>query len=133
MHWILLCFITLLLSLTPSSFADITNNGIPNCTVPSGNAVNLNPVAAQDQLRFAVIAHYSILSTFFHSPEQAARDAAAIVNVDIEWQRHVINTGETMAEDIRDAVDRVCKLGFSKKKKKIKTDKGFGYDRMSMR
>lgn len=66
----------------------------------------------RDQLRFAVIAHYSILSTFFHSPEQAARDAAAIVNVDIEWQRHIVNTGETMAQDILDAVDRVCKNRF---------------------
>ncbi|KAI7874924.1 hypothetical protein K492DRAFT_211261 [Lichtheimia hyalospora FSU 10163] len=106
MHWILLYFTTLLLPLISHAADTYSNNGIPNCTHPPGDHVNLNPAASRDQLRFAVIAHYSVLSTFFHSPETAARDAAGIVGVEIEWQRHIVNTGETMAQDIRDAVDR---------------------------
>ncbi|KAI7854345.1 hypothetical protein BDC45DRAFT_509239 [Circinella umbellata] len=45
------------------------------------------------------------MATFFHSPEQGARDAAAIMDIQIEWNRHLINTGSKMTTDIRTAVD----------------------------
>ena len=47
------------------------------------------------------------MATFFHNPEQGARDAAAIMDIQVDWNRHLINTGSKMTKDIRTAVDNV--------------------------
>lgn len=56
---------------------------------------------------FAIISHDSIIATYFHNPEQAARDTAAILNVQIEWDRHVNNSVSTMVDNIYNAVRNV--------------------------
>ena len=55
--------------------------------------------------RVAFISHDSAISTFFHNPEQGSRDAANIVNVDIEWNRYMTTSEEDMHQDILHAVD----------------------------
>ncbi|ORY98558.1 hypothetical protein BCR43DRAFT_543258 [Syncephalastrum racemosum] len=59
----------------------------------------------KDRTRIVVISHDSAMETFFHSPEQGARDASAILDIGFEWNRHLINSGQKMTTDIRNAVD----------------------------
>ncbi|KAG2235247.1 hypothetical protein INT48_004714 [Thamnidium elegans] len=51
------------------------------------------------------ISHDSAIATFFHNPEQGSRDAANIVDMDVEWNRYLTTTEARMAQDIRHAVD----------------------------
>lgn len=60
--------------------------------------------------RIAVISHDSAMASFFHQPEQGARDAAAITDIHVEWNRHLVNTGSKMTKDIETAVDNVYGL-----------------------
>lgn len=60
--------------------------------------------------RIAVISHDSAMASFFHQPEQGARDAAAITDIHVEWNRHLVNTGSKMTKDIQTAVDNACDL-----------------------
>ncbi|KAI8391178.1 uncharacterized protein BYT42DRAFT_602084 [Radiomyces spectabilis] len=55
--------------------------------------------------RIAVISHDSIVTTFVHNPEQGARDAAAILDLRIDWNRHLVDSDSKMTGDIRNAVD----------------------------
>lgn len=55
--------------------------------------------------RIAFISHDSAIATFFHNPEQGSRDAANIVDVDIEWNRYLTTTEARMSQDIIHAVD----------------------------
>ncbi|KAF7727728.1 hypothetical protein EC973_007187 [Apophysomyces ossiformis] len=46
------------------------------------------------------------MDSSFHNPEQGARDAAAILDMDLTWTKHLINTTSKMTADVRNAVDR---------------------------
>lgn len=72
---------------------------IPTCG-PSGNAIS-----KRDRPRISFISHDSAISTFFHNPEQGSRDAANIVDVNVEWNRYLTTSEEQMHESIRRAVD----------------------------
>lgn len=87
-------------SQTKYGFDDEQNRAtfLPNCSQLSTKP--LRP-------RIAVISHDSSLATFLHNPEQGARDAAAIMDINVEWNRHLINTGSKMTMDIKSAVDNV--------------------------
>ena len=75
---------------------------IPQCAISQHYNPNERP-------KIAVISHDSAISTFAQNPEQGARDAAAILDVQIDWNRHFINSASKMIADIRDAVDNVRK------------------------
>jgi hypothetical protein len=55
----------------------------------------------------AVIAHNSAIGTFHQSSEQGARDAAAILDIQLDWNRHFINSASKMKADIYEAVNSV--------------------------
>lgn len=74
---------------------------IPQCATSQYYDPDVRP-------KVAVISHDSAISTFAQNPEQGARDAAAILDVQIDWNRHFINSASKMIADIRDAVDNVC-------------------------
>jgi hypothetical protein len=57
--------------------------------------------------RIAFVSHDSAMATFFHNPEQGSRDAANMVDVDVEWNRYLTASESTMVKDIRNAVDNV--------------------------
>jgi hypothetical protein len=57
--------------------------------------------------RVAFVSHDSASSTFYQNPEQGSRDAAGIVDLDIEWNRYLFNSGARMAKDIDTAVKNV--------------------------
>lgn len=79
---------------------------LPSCNRPYD--VNASSEKKQkDRTRIVVISHDSAMETFFHSPEQGARDASAILDIGFEWNRHLINSGQKMTTDIRNAVDSV--------------------------
>ncbi|KAI8344603.1 hypothetical protein BC941DRAFT_409088 [Chlamydoabsidia padenii] len=78
---------------------------LPSCTTPINQQ--------QRKPRIAVFSHNEAnAASYFHHPEQGALDAATIVDVQIEWNRHLVTTGLKMSDDIKAAVDQV------KKKKK---------------
>ncbi|KAI8636414.1 periplasmic binding protein-like I [Parasitella parasitica] len=77
------------------TFRDTT---IPQCATSD----YYNP---NDRPKIAVISHDSAISTFTQDPEQGARDAAAILDVQIDWNKHFINSASKMIADIYDAVD----------------------------
>ncbi|KAG0191348.1 hypothetical protein DFQ28_000361 [Apophysomyces sp. BC1034] len=52
-----------------------------------------------------MISHDLAMDTSFHNPEQGARDAAAILDMDLTWTKHLVNTTSKMTADIRNAVD----------------------------
>lgn len=75
---------------------------LPACGVTTTKLV-------KKRFRIAFISHDSAIATFFHNPEQGSRDAANIIDVDIEWNHYLSITPAKMAKDIHDAVDSVCK------------------------
>ncbi|CEP15224.1 hypothetical protein [Parasitella parasitica] len=80
---------------TQLTFRDTT---IPQCATSNYYDPNARP-------KIAVISHDSAISTFTQNPEQGARDAAAILDVQVDWNRHFINSVSKMIADIYDAVD----------------------------
>ncbi|KAI8644223.1 hypothetical protein BD408DRAFT_401184 [Parasitella parasitica] len=56
--------------------------------------------------RIAFISHESAIATFFHNPEQGSRDAANLVDVDVEWNHYLAKSESKMAQDIHDAVNK---------------------------
>lgn len=72
---------------------------LPKCG-PIGNAMR-----KRARPRISFISHDSAISTFFHNPEQGSRDAANIVDVNVEWNRYLTTSKEQMHESIRRAVD----------------------------
>lgn len=64
-----------------------------------------NTLILKKRHRIAFISHDSAIATFFHNPEQGSRDAASIVDIDVEWNRYLTTTESRMAQDIRHAVD----------------------------
>ncbi|KAI9499446.1 hypothetical protein BDB00DRAFT_866325 [Zychaea mexicana] len=73
---------------------------VPSC------AANETALVPSTRLRIAVISHFSIVSTFFLNPETAAREAASLLNIELEWDRHVVSSTEKMSRDIKSAVER---------------------------
>lgn len=63
------------------------------------------PTIPKKRKRIAFISHESAIATFFHNPEQGSRDAANIVDVDIEWNRYLARSESNMAQDIHNAVN----------------------------
>ncbi|KAI8146513.1 hypothetical protein BJV82DRAFT_710612 [Fennellomyces sp. T-0311] len=84
-----------------SNRSDMVDQQVRSPRLPNCSRSN----AAVSRPRIAVISHDSAMATFFHNPEQGARDAAAIMDIQVEWNRHLINTGSKMTNDIRTAVD----------------------------
>ena len=80
--------------------------GYPN-VVPTCKSNHTSIIQPGTKLRVAVISHYSIVATFFSSPEAAAREAASLLNIELEWDRHVISSSVKMKEDIQNALGRV--------------------------
>lgn len=73
---------------------------LPSCTTPG--------TQQQRKPRIAVFSHNEAnAASYFHHPEQGALDAATIVDVQIEWNRHLVTTGLKMSDDIKAAVDQV--------------------------
>ncbi|KAI9245683.1 hypothetical protein BDA99DRAFT_543582 [Phascolomyces articulosus] len=89
------------ISTTENRIAAAVDQQVPPPHLPNCSRSNASP----PKPRIAVISHDSAMATFFHNPEQGARDAAAIMDIQIEWNRHLINTGSKMTTDIRAAVD----------------------------
>ncbi|KAI8968049.1 hypothetical protein BDF20DRAFT_205332 [Mycotypha africana] len=95
---------TLLLALiafTETSFQlDYSNkkSKVPECSKNPNYNANIRP-------RIAVISHDSAINTFTQNPEQGARDAATILDVQLEWNSHFINSASKMKSDIYDAVN----------------------------
>lgn len=77
--------------------------------IPSCNDKHASSIQGR-RPRIAVISHDSAMASFFHQPEQGARDAAAITDIHVEWNRHLVNTGSKMTKDIQTAVDNACDL-----------------------
>ncbi|CAO3621699.1 unnamed protein product [Cunninghamella blakesleeana] len=70
---------------------------LPTCNLPT----NLR------KPRIAVFSHDEAnTANYFHHPEQGALDAATIVDVQIEWNRHLVTNGLKMSDDIKSAVDQ---------------------------
>lgn len=63
------------------------------------------PALVKKRHRIAFISHDAVISTFYHNPEQGSRDAANIVDIDVEWNRYLTTTESKMAQDIRHATD----------------------------
>ncbi|KAI8379100.1 uncharacterized protein BYT42DRAFT_567469 [Radiomyces spectabilis] len=97
-NYLWLCLIFLLAYFNTTLAA---KSGIPHCK--STNVTN----GTKPRQRIAVISHDSAIVTFFHNPEQGARDAATILDIDLTWNRHFINSVEKMQADIYAAVTRV--------------------------
>ncbi|KAI7847844.1 hypothetical protein BDC45DRAFT_336886 [Circinella umbellata] len=73
--------------------------------VPPCKTNDTSLIQSGTKLRVAVISHYSIVATFFANPEAAAREAASLLNMELEWDRHVISSSAKMKEDIQNALD----------------------------
>jgi len=98
LYFILTLFIfNLIRQTTQLTFQKTT---IPQCATSQHYDPDVRP-------KIAVISHDSAISTFAQNPEQGARDAAAILDVQIDWNRHFINSASKMIADIHDAVDNV--------------------------
>ena len=80
--------------------------GYPSA-VPTCESNHTSIIQPGTKLRVAVISHYSIVATFFTNPEAAAREAASLLNMELEWDRHVISSSAKMKEDIQSALGRV--------------------------
>ncbi|ORZ20482.1 hypothetical protein BCR42DRAFT_434868 [Absidia repens] len=80
---------------------------LPTCSVSTTtNSVSGNS-QQQRKPRIAVFSHNEAnAASYFHHPEQGALDAATIVDVQIEWNRHLVTTGLKMSDDIKAAVDQ---------------------------
>lgn len=99
---ILIIIILLILNLIQRSIQlTFQKTTIPQCAASEYYDPNARP-------KIAIISHDSAISTFTQNPEQGARDAAAILDVQIDWNRHFINSASKMITDIYDAVDNVC-------------------------
>ncbi|KAI9470490.1 MAG: periplasmic binding protein domain-containing protein [Benjaminiella poitrasii] len=72
---------------------------IPSCSLSENYDPHKRP-------HVAVISHDSAISTFAQNPEQGARDAAAVLDIELEWNQHFINSVSKMKADIYDAVDK---------------------------
>ncbi|KAI9275752.1 hypothetical protein BDA99DRAFT_601329 [Phascolomyces articulosus] len=95
-YWLI---IILLLSLWCQGQELINSTIVPTCA-PNGTSL-LQPT---ERIRLSVISHYSIVATFINNPESAAREAASLLNVELEWNRHVVSSSEKMIRDINEAV-----------------------------
>lgn len=65
------------------------------------------PIISKKRRRISFISHESAIATFFHNPEQGSRDAANLVDVDIEWNRYLMKSESKIVQDIHDAVNSV--------------------------
>ncbi|KAL9558812.1 hypothetical protein MBANPS3_000712 [Mucor bainieri] len=74
---------------------ELSEFSLPSC--------GITPTMPKKRKRIAFISHESAIATFFHNPEQGSRDAANIVDVDIEWNRYLTKSESKMAQDIHDA------------------------------
>lgn len=79
---------------------ELSEFSLPSCGITTPATIPNNK-----RRRIAFISHESAIATFFHNPEQGSRDAANIVNVDIEWNRYLTRSESKMAQDIRNAVN----------------------------
>ncbi|EPB87482.1 RGC/RGC protein kinase [Mucor circinelloides 1006PhL] len=74
---------------------ELSEFSLPSC--------GITPTIPKKRRRIAFISHESAIATFFHNPEQGSRDAANIVDVDIEWNRYLARSESSMVQDIHDA------------------------------
>lgn len=76
---------------------------LPSCGVAATKSL-------KKRYRVAFISHDSAIATFFHNPEQGSRDAANMIDVDIEWNHYLGVSVPKMVKDIHDAVDKVARI-----------------------
>lgn len=84
---------------------ELSEFSLPSC--------GITPTIPKKRRRIAFISHESAIATFFHNPEQGSRDAANIVDVDIEWNRYLARSESSMVQDIHDAVNSASTITYS--------------------
>jgi hypothetical protein len=102
--YILLSSLSLLLIIQANNIS-YQETTIPSCSVSPYYDFNYRP-------RIAIISHDSGVVTFSQNPELGARDAATILDVQIEWNKHFLNSVSKMKSDIYRAVEKVCSITF---------------------
>jgi hypothetical protein len=81
----------------PLEFQTITT---PTCAKSEYYDPNYRP-------HIAIVSHDSESVTFFQNPELGARDAGSILDIQLDWRKHYINTADKMKADIYSAADKV--------------------------
>ncbi|KAI8997001.1 hypothetical protein BDB01DRAFT_13819 [Pilobolus umbonatus] len=66
-----------------------------------------NTIPSMKKPRIAFISHDIVLPTLYHNYEQGSRDAANILDVDVEWNRYLSIPQARMAKDIYKAIETV--------------------------